>query len=227
MSGLSLVTWSSTAVVFVFVVGVAVGAVLRAWLRPGAYRLPTERDLPARRTWWIIPATGAVGALLWAAVSPHQPVLISAVFVIAGWVMIVLGFIDLDVHRLPDAIQLPSYPILLLLLAVGATTGGNWGAFTRAIVAAVVLFIFYFVLLLLPSGYGFGDVKLAGLLGMLLGWLGWSPVIHAAFAAFLIGGLVAAALMLTRQKDRRAEFAYGPSMLAGAVLAIAWSALSS
>lgn len=203
------------------------GALLRAWLRLGGYRLSAERDLPARRTWWVIPATAAVGALLWAAVSPHQPILITVVFVVAGWVMIALGFVDLDVHRLPDAIQLPSYPILLLLLAVGAASSGNWAAFTRAIVAGVVLFVFYFVLMLLPSGYGFGDVKLAGLLGLLLGWLGWSPVIRASFAAFVIGGIVAAALMMSRRTDRRAEFAYGPSMLAGAVVAIAMSALSS
>nr|WP_243758217.1 prepilin peptidase [Allobranchiibius sp. GilTou38] len=200
---------------------------LRAWLRPGAYRLPAETDLPTRRTWWIIPATAAVGAVVWAAVRPHQSLLITVVFVVAGWVMIALGFVDLDVHRLPDAIQLPSYPILLVLLAVGAASSENWAAFTRAIVAGVVLFVFYFVLMLLPSGYGFGDDKLAGLLGLLLGWLGWSPVIRASFAAFVIGGIVAAALMMSRRTDRRAEFAYGPSMLAGAVVAIAMSALSS
>ncbi|UIJ34295.1 A24 family peptidase [Allobranchiibius sp. GilTou73] len=211
----------------VFVAGAAVGALLRAWLRLGGYRLPAERDLPARRTWWVIPATGAVGALLWAALRPDQPILITVAFVVAGWVMIALGFVDLDVHRLPDAIQLPSYPILLVVLAVGAASSGNWAAFTRAIVAGVVLFVFYFVLMLLPSGYGFGDVKLAGLLGLLLGWLGWSPVIRASFAAFVIGGIVAAALMMSRRPDRRAEFAYGPSMLAGAVVAIAMSALSS
>lgn len=217
----------SGASMVVFAAGMAAGLLLRAWLRRGGYRLPEERDVPARRTWWIVPATGALGMLLWTAVSPSQPLLITAVFVTAGWVMIALGFVDLDVHRLPDAIQLPSYPILLLLLAIGATVNGDWAAFARAILAGLVLFAFYFVLLLLPSGFGFGDVKLAGLLGMLLGWLGWSSVTRATFAAFVVGGLVAATLMLTRQKDRRDEFAYGPSMLAGAVIAIALSALSS
>lgn len=210
----------------ILVAGALAGLLLRTRLGAFEYRLPDESGLPLRRTWWIVPASALLSVVLWTSVRETQPVLLALIFVVAGWAMIALGFVDLDVHRLPDAIQLPGYPILLLLLAVGAATNGDWAAFARAVIAGLVLFAFYFVLLLLPSGFGFGDVKLAGLLGMLLGWLGWSSVLRATFAAFVIGGLIAAALMLTRHKDRRDEFAYGPSMLAGAVVAIALSALS-
>ncbi|HWC22240.1 MAG TPA: A24 family peptidase [Flexivirga sp.] len=210
----------------VYAAGCVVGLLLRTRLRGLGYRLPEERVLPARHTWWIVPATAFLGLLLWVTVRHTEPVVIAAVFVVAGWAMVALAFIDLDVHRLPDAIQLPGYPILLLLLVIGATASGDWSALVRAVIAGVVLFAFYFLLLLLPSGFGFGDVKLAGLLGMLLGWLGWTEVVRATFATFLIGGLVAAALMVSRRTDRRGEFAYGPSMLAGAVVAIALSAVS-
>lgn len=210
----------------ILVAGALAGLLLRTRLGAFGYRLPDESELPLRHTWWIVPASALLSAVLWAAVRETQPVLLALIFVLAGWVMLALGFIDLDVHRLPDAIQLPSYPVLLLLLAIGAATSGAWAAFARAVVAGIVLFAFYFVLLLLPSGFGFGDVKLAGLLGMLLGWLGWTSVLRATFATFLIGGLIAAGLMLSRRKDRRDEFAYGPSMLVGAVVAIALSALS-
>ena len=206
--------------------GGAVGWQLRGRLRGFGYRLPGERDLPARRTGWTVPATALLGVLLWVAVRHTQPVLIAVIFVIAGWVMVALAFIDLDAHRLPDAIQLPSYPILLAMLVIGAAVSGDGGSLLRAVLAGVALFAFYFVLLLLPSGFGFGDVKLAGLLGMLLGWLGWVTVVRATFATFVIGGLVAVALMVTRRKDRRDEFAYGPSMLAGAIVAVVLSALS-
>lgn len=220
-----MVMW--IAALAVLVAGGAVGQLLRTRLRDLGYRLPDERELPVRHTAWIVPATALLSVLLWVSVRHTQPVLIAAIFVIAGWVMVALAFIDLDVHRLPDAIQLPSYPILVVLLVIGAVASGQWSALVRAIAAAIVLFVFYFILLLLPSGFGFGDVKLAGLLGMLLGWVDWIAVVRGTFATLIIGGLVAAGLMLTRRKDRRGEFAYGPSMLAGAVVAIVLSAVAS
>lgn len=217
---------SSAGLLGVALAGFVAGVPLHTRLGSFVHRLPAERELPLRRTGWVIPATGLLGALLWAAARHAEPVAVGVVFVLAGWTMVALAFIDLDVHRLPDAIQLPSYPILLVLLTICAAVGGDWSALVRAVIAGVVLFAFYFVLLLLPSGFGFGDVKLAGLLGLLLGWLGWDAVLRGTFATFIVGGVVAGVLMLSRRKDRRDEFAYGPSMLAGAVVAIALAGLS-
>lgn len=79
----------------------------------------------------------------------------------------------------------------------------------------------YLVLALLPGGgIGFGDVKLAGLLGMLLGWHSWTHVLQGTMATFLIGGVVAVALLALRRKGARDDFAYGPPMLVGAAGAI-------
>jgi Type II secretory pathway, prepilin signal peptidase PulO and related peptidases len=210
----------------VLAVGAVAGLLLRTRLSAFGHRRPEECGLPIRRTDWVIPATALLSVFLWLAVRQTQPLLVAMIFVLAGWIMIALAFIDLDVHRLPDAIQLPSYPILLALLVIGAIATGGWSAAARAVIAGIVLFAFYFLLLLLPSGFGFGDVKLAGLLGMLLGWLGWSSVVRATFATFIIGGLVAVGVMFVRDHGRKDEFAYGPSMLAGAVVAIVLSALS-
>jgi leader peptidase (prepilin peptidase)/N-methyltransferase len=71
-----------------------------------------------------------------------------------------------------------------------------------------------------PGGMGFGDVKLAGLLGLYLGWLGWSSVLVGAFAGFLLGGLTGVALLLTRRAGRKSAIPFGPYMLAGAMLAL-------
>lgn len=211
----------------VLVLGLAAGVALRTWLATADYRIADESDVPSRHTWWIVPATGLLGLVLWVGVRQVESIPVATVFVISSWVMIALAFIDLDVHRLPDKIQLPSYPILLALLVICAATDPDWPALGRAIIAGAVLFAFYFLLLLLPSGFGFGDVKLAGLLGLLLGWLGWSYVLRATFATFVIGGLVAVGLMLRKGSGRKDEFAYGPSMLAGAVVAIVLPALLS
>lgn len=100
----------------ILVAGALAGLLLRTRLGAFEYRLPDESGLPLRRTWWIVPASALLSVVLWTSVRQTQPVLLALIFVVAGWAMIALGFVDLDVHRLPDAVQLPSYPVLLLLL---------------------------------------------------------------------------------------------------------------
>lgn len=175
--------------------------------------------LPRRRTWWVVPATVIVGTALAASVVRFDSWAVVATYTISGWVMVALAFIDLDVHRLLDRIQLPAYPVLIVLLALCSATTSDWHAFVRALICGVALWVFYFVLALLPSGFGFGDVKLAGLLGLLLGWLSTSALVNGTLATFIVGGLVALTVIIARHGDRKSEFAYGPSMLVGAVLA--------
>lgn len=136
-------------------------------------------------------------------------------------IAVALAVIDLDVLRLPDAIVLPSYPIAGALLLLAAAVQGDWGSALRALAGAAALGGLYLALaMLMPGGMGFGDVKLAGLLGLYLGWLGWGPVLVGAFAAFLLGGLVGLALLVTGRAGRRSAIPFGPHMLAGALLAV-------
>jgi leader peptidase (prepilin peptidase)/N-methyltransferase len=136
-------------------------------------------------------------------------------------IAIALAFIDADVRRLPDAIVLPSYAVGALLLVPAAVAQADWWSAGRAVLAMAALWTFYFVLgLAWPGGMGFGDVKLAGLLGLFLGWVGWSSVLVGTFAGFLLGALAGAALLLTRRATGRTAVPFGPAMLAGALLAL-------
>jgi leader peptidase (prepilin peptidase)/N-methyltransferase len=135
-------------------------------------------------------------------------------------IAVALAAIDLDVMRLPDKIVLPSYLVALALLTPAVIAEHSWAAATRGLTGAILLFAFYFVLAVLPRGMGGGDVKLAGLLGLYLGWLGWSSMVIGAFAGFLIGGLAGVVLMLLRRAGRRSRIPFGPAMLAGAFLAV-------
>jgi len=69
---------------------------------------------------------------------------------------------------------------------------------------------------------GFGDVKLAGVLGGYLAWLGWGELVVGAFAAFLLGGLAGILLMVLRRAGRKSHIPFGPWMLLGALIAILW-----
>jgi leader peptidase (prepilin peptidase)/N-methyltransferase len=144
-------------------------------------------------------------------------------FLYLGAIGVALAMIDLDVKRLPNAIVLPSYPVAAALLTVAAAVDGRWEDLLRAGLGMVALYAFYFLLALVyPAGMGFGDVKLAGLLGLYLGWLGWAEVVAGGFLGFLFGGVVGGALVLVRRAGRKSMIPFGPFMLAGALVAILW-----
>lgn len=133
-----------------------------------------------------------------------------------------LVVIDLATRRLPDAIIGPAYLVLFGLLGLTAAVTGQWSRLGRAAAAAAVLLLVYYVLAVVRrSGLGFGDVKLAGLLGSFLGWLGWYQTLLGTLAGFAIGGLCAMALLLSRRSAQDGAFPYGPSMIVGAVIGAA------
>jgi leader peptidase (prepilin peptidase)/N-methyltransferase len=142
-------------------------------------------------------------------------------FIYLAAVSVVLALIDLDVRRLPNTIVLPSYGVGAVLLSLQAILSGDYGALIRAGIGMAALFGFYLLLAVVyPRGMGFGDVKLAGLLGLYLGWLGWGDLVVGAFAAFLLGGLFSVGLMIFRRAGRKTAIPFGPWMLLGAWIAI-------
>jgi leader peptidase (prepilin peptidase)/N-methyltransferase len=143
-------------------------------------------------------------------------------FLVLAAVGVLLAVIDLEHHLLPNRIVGPATGLGVALLGLAAVVGGQGSDLLRAVVAAAVLFAVHLVMALVaPSGLGMGDVKLAGLLGLYLGWLGWGAVVVGAFAAFVVQAVVALALLAARRIGLRGELPFGPAMLAGAALAIA------
>jgi leader peptidase (prepilin peptidase)/N-methyltransferase len=142
-------------------------------------------------------------------------------FLYLGAIGVALSLIDIDTQRLPDRIVLPSYPVLLVLLAGAAIYQQDWYALARTGIGCAALFGVYLLIALAhPSGMGFGDVKLAGLLGAGLGYLSWASLVVGAFAAFLLGGVVAIATIALRRGDRKTALPFGPFMIAGMLLGI-------
>ncbi|MCL2091423.1 MAG: prepilin peptidase [Micrococcales bacterium] len=145
-------------------------------------------------------------------------------FLYLAAVGIALALIDLDHQRLPDALVLPSYPVVALLLVLASLDPGgtaDWGALGRGAIGGAALFVFYFLLWFF-GGMGFGDVKLAGVLGLATAWLGWGAFAVGTFAAFLVGGLVSLVLVVARRAGRKTKVPFGPSMIVGAAVGVAW-----
>ena len=136
-------------------------------------------------------------------------------------VSVALALIDLDTHRLPDRIVLPAYAVGGgLLLLTGVLEGDGW-ALLRALIGGASAFLLYLLLgLTKPGAMGFGDIKLAGLLGLYLGWAGWSALAVGVFGGFVIGGIVSVVLLVARRVTRSGGIPFGPSMLAGAWLGL-------
>lgn len=174
---------------------------------------------PISRRYPLVEAATGIGFVLtyaWVGMTPALPA-----FLYLCAIAIALALIDLDTHRLPDAIVLPSYGVVVVLLGAASASTGDWSGLVRGVLAGAALFAFYFLLVVVyPAGMGFGDVKLAGVLGLYLGWVGWGAVLIGAFAAFLLGGVFAVALLVLRRAQRGSGIPFGPWMLAGAAVGL-------
>jgi len=168
---------------------------------------------------WLTGLWGALsfGALTWALwPSPILP----AALLVAG-LGLLLAPIDLAVLRLPDRLVGTAFAGTAAVLLAAAIGTGNYAALLRAALAGAALAGGYLILALLPGGHlGLGDVKLAGVLGLLLGWLGWPYVLFGALLPHLLNGPVALVLLLSGRARRGSALPLGPALLAGALLAV-------
>lgn len=128
-----------------------------------------------------------------------------------------LARIDISLHLLPN-------PLVLFLLVGGASlflashfSDSQWANIIRAAAGAVILFVVYLILALIsPGGIGMGDVKLAGPIGLYLGYLGGSQLLYGGLLGFVLNGVVTMVIVRKNPVERASEVAHGPSMLAAA-----------
>ncbi len=167
------------------------------------------------------PLVEAGTALLFVAMTMHFGLSLELpAYLYLAAIAIALALIDFDVRRLPDAIVLPSYVVAVLMLLPAGVGATGFRAERGVLAMLLLLFLYLALALVYPSGMGFGDVKLAGVLGLYLGWNSWSSVVVGTFAGLLIGLATGVALLLLRRAGRNLRVPFGPYMLAGALLAL-------
>lgn len=136
---------------------------------------------------------------------------------------LVLTVTDFQHHRIPNRILYPATGISVGLLAVGAVADGAVSALGRGLLGGVVYFVLLFVTALAArGGFGFGDVKLAFLLGTFLAFRGWGTLAVGIFTAIALGGLAGLILLAAGRRGRKDAIAYGPALVLGSWIAIAF-----
>jgi leader peptidase (prepilin peptidase)/N-methyltransferase len=200
-----------------YAAGSAVAAFIGSWIAFPLAQREERTSLPPqwRITTAVLAAAG--GALLGWVLTQNWALPAYLLLAIAG---VLLAAIDVRHHLLPNRLVGPFLvgAVALLLLATLAT--GSWTRLLLGLAGGVALFAIYLVLALIkPGGIGMGDVKLAGVIGLYAGYLGISMWTYVLLGAFLLNVLVAIVLLLLRKISLRSETAFGPSMVAAAVLA--------
>jgi leader peptidase (prepilin peptidase)/N-methyltransferase len=200
------------------VVALAVGP----WLARVAVRLADRDDAARPSALRVAVTTALLAALLTGAVvlAGARPATLALAW--AAGAGVVLGAVDLAVHRLPDRVTFPAYAVCAGALTVDAAVLGSWGALLRAVGAAAAAFgLAALLAAVTPEGLGFGDVKLLGLLGLVLGWIGWGVLLAGVFLGLLTGALVSLVRLAVGRAGLRTAVPFGPPLLTGAVLALA------
>lgn len=193
------------------------GLPVAAWLRPGAACPVCGQRLPLR--YLLVPAANAV---LFG---------VAAVRIGADWALpayllffaalLAISVIDLQLQIIPNRIVYPAIFASVPLLAVAALAEHDLSRLGRALAGAALAWLGLLIIhLISPGGMGFGDVRLAFLLGLFLGWLSYGHVVSGLFLGFLLGALVGVALVALRLRARTDHVPFGPFLAAGAALAV-------
>ncbi|MFW2514319.1 prepilin peptidase [Demequina sp. SO4-13] len=150
---------------------------------------------------------GAVVGLAW----------VLPLLLVLAFFTIVLSAVDFETRRLPDRILAPFAILSLASIAAVVIGAGDAWTLSRAAIGAGAFGLFYLVAFLAyPKGMGFGDVKLAPVLGAILGTFGWEQLAVGGFAAFFWGSVVGIAAMALQRRRHGVSIPFGPWMFLGA-----------
>jgi leader peptidase (prepilin peptidase)/N-methyltransferase len=144
-----------------------------------------------------------------------------AVFLVLFIGLIPLMVIDFEKHLIPSRILYPTLIVDAAVLIADAIAHRSWRELFIAAAAGAIWFVIFFLInWLRPDALGFGDVRLVGLIGLCLGWLGVTTVFVGFFAADLLGIAIGVALIAAKRADRKTHVPLGVFLGIGAIFAM-------
>ena len=211
--------------------GCAVGGlVVGALLCVVVARVPAKRPVLAGpfpeiaaagrdRSGWLL--VGGTGVLFAAMALRFGPTWALPAFLVVIATLIALSAVDLRHLILPNRILLPMTGVSIALFGAATIIDDQPDRLLRALLCAAVAFLFFFVLhVAAPRGMGFGDVKLAFLLGLTLGWISAAVAVLGFMLGFALGAVIGVGLIAAGVRTRKEPVPFGPFLAAGTFIAI-------
>ena len=131
------------------------------------------------------------------------------------------SLIDFNTHRLTRSVTMRAAFVGGPLLSIAAIANNHPGKIgVMALSFTATLLIFMTLSLASKRGIGAGDVRLASVLAMFLSYLGATCVFQGLALGFIIGGVVALLLLITRKATRNTRIAFGPYICIGAMAVV-------
>lgn len=164
----------------------------------------------------------ATGILFAGAAWRYGATLHAAVYAGLFWTLVVLTAIDIDTHKLPSRIIYPAFVVAVVGLVAVAAVDDSFHRLVGAALGALMFGGFLFIVAFIyPAGMGLGDVRLAFLLGLFLGYQGGPGLTGVGmFLSFLIGGVGGIVTVAAKKGDRKSALAFGPYLALGTTVAI-------
>jgi len=178
-----------------------------------------------RRLFWVELATGAIFAFLywWCVVfDPELGIIAFGVLAFYACLFIIIFVIDLEQGLILNKVVYPSMVVALLLSLYplpGLTHSAGMRVAYAALGGGIGFGIFLLIALISRGGMGWGDVKLAGLIGLATGFpLVFLSIIMGA----ILGGIVAVALVIAKKRKRQQTVPFGPFLAVAAMITLLW-----
>jgi leader peptidase (prepilin peptidase)/N-methyltransferase len=171
-----------------------------------------------RSGWILVGGTSALFVGVAARLGPRWDV---PAYLVVVATLIALTVIDLRLLILPNRILLPMTGVSVALFGLATIVDGDVDQFARALACAAAAFIVFFALhVAAPSGMGFGDVKLAFLLGLTLGWSSVADTVLGFMLGFVLGAVIGVGLIAAGVRSRKQPVPFGPFLAAGTIITI-------
>lgn len=170
-----------------------------------------------------VTAALVTGALFGGAAAHFGAHVVLAPFCVFFAMLVTVSFTDLTYRLVPRRLIYGAVALIVPLLVVTASVDDSFGDLTGAAIAGGVAFaVFFAIWWFVPRGMGFGDVRLAGTIGLTVGYLSLIHAYVAFLAGFVLGMVVGLAMMIVSGAGRRTRIPFAPSLGAGAVIAVFW-----
>ena len=164
--------------------------------------------------------TGAVFALL--------AIRLGAVPALAAYCALLVGLVavsvvDIRLGIVPRSVLYPTFGAMAAGLVAASAVDSHWRPLGVAAIGGVAAFVVFFTLWwFFPRGLGYGDVRLAGVIGAALGWIGFGELYIGFLAGFVAGTVMGVVIAASRGTGRKTRFAFGPALTVGAAFGVLW-----